>query len=103
MGVEVFVMKGYWTGSVHGPSRFSDSLPILKEYDGPQKMLSILLSRPTLSHITTDWIYCPCMAEMLHASPPSGGIVSLTARSSPITSAEFGFLFKVFPFSLSST
>ncbi|KAJ7834137.1 hypothetical protein B0H14DRAFT_3142430 [Mycena olivaceomarginata] len=35
---------------------------------------------------------------MLHASPPSGSIVSLTASSGPITSAEFGFLFKIFPF-----
>ncbi|KAJ7315359.1 hypothetical protein DFH08DRAFT_1040033 [Mycena albidolilacea] len=57
MGVEVFVMKGNWTDSEHESSRFSDSLPILKEYDGPQEMLSILFSRPTLSHITTDWIY----------------------------------------------
>ncbi|KAJ7826205.1 hypothetical protein B0H14DRAFT_2817711 [Mycena olivaceomarginata] len=98
MGVEVLVMEGYWTHSEHGPSGFSGPLPILKEYDGPQEMLPILLSRLTLSHITIGWIDWPWIAEMLHASPPSGSIVSLTASSGPITSADFGFLFKIFPF-----
>ncbi|KAJ7791742.1 hypothetical protein B0H14DRAFT_2624716 [Mycena olivaceomarginata] len=77
--------------------KHSDILPFPHKYDGPQEVLPILLSRLTLSHIT-DWIDWPWIVEMLHASPPSGSIVSLTASSGPITSAEFGFLFKIFPF-----
>ncbi|KAF7345855.1 hypothetical protein MVEN_01607300 [Mycena venus] len=98
MGVEVFVMEGSWSVSDHVPSGFSHFLPMLKEYAGPQDMLPILMSRPTLSHITVDWISWPWTMETLRASQPFNGVVSLTANSSRMNSTEFRFLFKIFPF-----
>ncbi|KAJ6563819.1 hypothetical protein B0H19DRAFT_73010 [Mycena capillaripes] len=98
MGLEVLVMKGQWSVSDQVPSGFSDSLPMLKEYEGTQDMLPILLPHPTLSHISADWISWPVIMETLHASQPFNGVVSLTASSSLMNPTEFRFLFEIYPF-----